>query len=581
MSKILHVNVANKVATYQKRDGAIVCGNRDYQLKFTFDAEWAEHSKKTARFLWGGDYFDVEFTGDTCDVPMISGTKTVEVGVYAGDLETTTGAEIPCLLSILCKGGAPHPETGQHYTSEAVAAANAAKASETNAKTSETNAKASETNAKTSETNARASETNAASSATSAKADAEIARQFAGNTEDIEARIARNSKRITNLERGLVPDPFETDGSAAYAKIVPIGALPFAEVAKVGGMSHRDTATNTLKDVKVTEVKSIGANLIPYPYRFGGSITQNGITVTANSDGSLTINGTSTGYCWIVCGSIETIVGAKYSMRAANCPNIIGMYAYYDNNDTNLFRDIPTVLTAKQSYYTLVLSVDAGNTFTKQTIYPMINTGTTALPFAPYKCDTRAIPSEVQALEGYGLGVDATYCNHISWENGDGVQTYHKMVTKRIFTGTEGGWVVVETKGGGKRFQFYNATDKPLVVDVAKTSPLVCSHLPAKSANETWDNQDGASMQGEMFYIKDARYTTVEEWRAHLAAQHSAGNPFTIVYAVAAPTVTDISDLITDDNMIEVEGGGVIVAVNANKQSAPTAITYQLKEESE
>lgn len=581
MSKILHVNVANKVATYQKRDGAIVCGNKDYQLKFTFDAEWAEHSKKTARFLWGGDYFDVEFTGDTCDVPMISGTKTVEVGVYAGDLETTTGAEIPCLLSILCKGGAPHPGTGQHYTSEAVAAANAAKASETNAKTSETNAKASETNAKTSETNARASETNAASSATSAKADAEIARQFAGNTEDIEARIARNSKRITNLERGLVPDPFETDDSAAYAKIVPIGALPFAEVAKVGGMSHRDTATNTLKDVKVTEVKSIGVNMIPYPFAFT-SDTVSGVTFKANSNGSISVNGTATANASRFVKKLESLPKGTYFLSGTK--GGVSVYLQFWNGGTWVKEVwVNGSFTVDYSNYTAidVVAYVASGTSVNTTIYPMINPGSTALPFASYKCDTRAIPSEVQALEGYGLGVDTTYCNHISWENGDGVQTYHKMVTKRIFTGTEGGWVVVETKGGGKRFQFYNATDKPLVVDVAKTSPLVCSHLPAKSANETWDNQDGASMQGEMFYIKDARYTTLDAWRAYLASQHSAGSPFTIVYAVAAPTATDISDLITDDNLIEVEGGGVIVAVNANKQNAPTTITYQLKEDAE
>lgn len=124
---ILHIIVNKKIATYLKRDGDIVCGNSDYQVKFTFDEEWAEHEEKTARFIWGGQYFDVDFTGDTCPVPVITNTHIVKVGVYAGDLETTTAAFINCKPSVLCGGVVPNPGTGQHYTNEAKQAAEEAK----------------------------------------------------------------------------------------------------------------------------------------------------------------------------------------------------------------------------------------------------------------------------------------------------------------------------------------------------------------------------------------------------------------------------------------------------------------------
>ena len=127
--KTLQVNVANKVATYMKRSGCIVCGNSNYRIQFTFDAEWADYPNKTARFIWNGQYFDQEFEGDTCPVPMIQRATLVSVGVYAGDLRTTTPASIECLPSILCAGGSPHPETGQHYSNEAKAAAEEAKKS--------------------------------------------------------------------------------------------------------------------------------------------------------------------------------------------------------------------------------------------------------------------------------------------------------------------------------------------------------------------------------------------------------------------------------------------------------------------
>ena len=100
--RILHIVVNNKIATYTARDGHIVCGNSDYSLKFTFDSEWDNITQKTARFIWNGKYYDVEFTGDECAVPIINDTFEVTVGVYAGKLTTTTPAVIPCDRSILC-----------------------------------------------------------------------------------------------------------------------------------------------------------------------------------------------------------------------------------------------------------------------------------------------------------------------------------------------------------------------------------------------------------------------------------------------------------------------------------------------
>lgn len=154
--KTLHIAVVNKVATYTLRDGALVCGNKDYQISFTFDSEWDGITTKTARFIWGGLYYDQEFTGSTCQVPMITGTDEVQVGVYAGDLYTTTPAAIPCQRSILCGTDSPHPESGQNYSSEAKAAAEEAKASADGAKASAAEAKASATGLTVSAAEARA-----------------------------------------------------------------------------------------------------------------------------------------------------------------------------------------------------------------------------------------------------------------------------------------------------------------------------------------------------------------------------------------------------------------------------------------
>lgn len=114
--KNLNITVANKVATYCQRDGFIVCGNSDYQITFTFDSEWDAHTVKTARFKWNGNYTDVVFSGNVVSAPIISDATQVEIGVFAGDLCTTTPAVVPCIRSILC-GDAVHADpTPDVYT---------------------------------------------------------------------------------------------------------------------------------------------------------------------------------------------------------------------------------------------------------------------------------------------------------------------------------------------------------------------------------------------------------------------------------------------------------------------------------
>lgn len=100
--KELHIDIKNKIATYNTRGGAIVCGNSDYIIHFSFDEEWDEYATKTARFIWNDKYYDKEFTENECSVPIINDATNVMVGVYVGDLKTTTPANIPCIVSILC-----------------------------------------------------------------------------------------------------------------------------------------------------------------------------------------------------------------------------------------------------------------------------------------------------------------------------------------------------------------------------------------------------------------------------------------------------------------------------------------------
>jgi len=138
----INVTVSRKVAKADSKQ-QYVCGNSDFIVSFDFDAEWNEYPAKTARFISNGEYVDVVFNGSECKMPMFSNTHSIFVGVFAGDLRTTTPALIVAAKSILCGTVTPVEPTPDVYAqimeimNESVRKTNA---SEQAAKESETNA---------------------------------------------------------------------------------------------------------------------------------------------------------------------------------------------------------------------------------------------------------------------------------------------------------------------------------------------------------------------------------------------------------------------------------------------------------
>ena len=104
--KRIEISVKNLVA-WQTNSTDYVCGNSKFVVCFDFDKEWNEFETKTARFYHDGEYTDIVFTGTECKVPVILNAKRMEVGVFAGDLHTTTPAVVHCRKSILCDSGTP------------------------------------------------------------------------------------------------------------------------------------------------------------------------------------------------------------------------------------------------------------------------------------------------------------------------------------------------------------------------------------------------------------------------------------------------------------------------------------------
>lgn len=114
MNKVIEITIRNKVARIASSP-IIVGKNKDYIVRFDFDEDWYKYDTKTARFSQDGEYQDIIFAGNECSMPALDGGKVVEVGVYAGDISTTTPAYLKVHKSIIDDDGVPADPTPDVY----------------------------------------------------------------------------------------------------------------------------------------------------------------------------------------------------------------------------------------------------------------------------------------------------------------------------------------------------------------------------------------------------------------------------------------------------------------------------------
>ena len=107
----IHITVRERIAQADG-DPEIVCGNSDYTAVFDFDAEWVAYPQKTLRTVWRDNatgklgHDDIMFEGSSAVLPPVWRNCQVLIGVYAGDIRTTTAARVPCIGCIT--DTAPH-----------------------------------------------------------------------------------------------------------------------------------------------------------------------------------------------------------------------------------------------------------------------------------------------------------------------------------------------------------------------------------------------------------------------------------------------------------------------------------------
>ena len=403
--------------------------------------------------------------------------------------------------------------------------------------------------------------------------------KIAENTAEISAvkltdkELQRRVNALYDLGNG-VTHKFETDTDTAYAKTIPTGA-------------------------KLMSVKNIGGRSIVWNQIFEAySGTNNGVTVATESDGTITLNGTAeSSYIYFKPLSPAQNKVGKYILKLLilNNPDSVTMrYAYFNRIITTPAVDKGTASAlVNQTATDIELQKVAGiSGFAVDTVFNDVkikiqifdltqmfgsgNEPTSVEEFEkmfpadyyPYNAgeivsagvtevavgDTvHKIPEAIRNLPGYGWSA-GTARNYVDYENKKYVQCVNS-----VDLGT-----MIWKNGTSVSFETRQLSGQKLTKNYDIAPNILCSKYPTKTQNELWGkiNVTGITANGRVdgyVYVNDTSYTDATTFK-------KAMQGVMLYYELESPIVTDISTLIDDDFLrnIEVEAGGSITFKNSN-----------------
>ena len=173
------------------------------------------------------------------------------------------------------------------------------------------------------------------------------------------------------------------------------------------------------------------------------------------------------------------------------------------------------------------------------------------------------IPETVRNLDGYGEGINADYYNYVEWRDG---RCYFVQKVKEVDMSSLSLELVSNDDIKTKFLTLI--TDLYITTSITEIPLLLCARYRAVKQQGIWqvgDMSQGANSVKVSFC--EAPNTTLEEFKEIIKGVK-------LVYALAEPIETDITDLMSGDNSILVEGGGTIELINEHGYDVPSTITY-------
>lgn len=271
--------------------------------------------------------------------------------------------------------------------------------------------------------------------------------------------------------------------------------------------------------------------------------------------------------------NIPTIVGNKYTLsfkiksNAANQGGLrwslqIGKNTSYAHDSSLIKSEVGYVAnTEYQAVATFVATTDFVSlcTIVGMVYDVQLELGDTATDYSPFYQTEYLIPEAIKALPGYGWSA-GTAKNWVDYENKKYVQC---IGSKDLGTLN---WKLNTTSGVGEHF--YGIVDrtkfKYLGAPGTTVHNILCSKYLTvpRSQNVFVDKTitlDGANTAISQIQVKDTAYTDAASFK-------QAMQGVILYYELANPIVTDISSLIPDDFLrnMEVEAGGSITFKGGN-----------------
>ena len=372
--------------------------------------------------------------------------------------------------------------------------------------------------------------------------------KIAENTAEISAvkltdkELQRRVDALYSIGQGIT-HRFETDSETAYAKTVPTGGK-LMSVKSIGG--HSEVIDGEIVSAGVTEVVEQGRNLFDVEkcaalgLYYGFEIDTNKTLQIALKDGKTCPTNVSFGIVyvhgntmanWLITsnGVRETITNSRDMTDSTQI-----MVACYPGNKE-----------------TMQSIADAFDIMLVDGIYK----SDTMPAYAPYHSNVYPIPETIRALPGYGWSA-GTARNYVDYEN----KRYVQCVSS-VDLGTLS-WVA--GVGGKVSFQTSQVTGQKLTKNYSVPPNIICSKYSTKTQNELWGHINVTGITADAntdgyIDVNDTSYTDATAFK-------QAMQDVMLYYELATPIVTDISDLLTDDFLrnIEVEAGGSVTFKNSN-----------------
>lgn len=384
--------------------------------------------------------------------------------------------------------------------------------------------------------------------------------KIAENTAEI-ANVKLTDKELKRRVNALydmgngVTHQFETDSDTAYAKTIPTGAK-LMSVKSIGG--HSEVIDGEIVSAGTEEVVEQGKNLFDYTDK-----TYHGANVNKVENGVIYTKRLTT-----TALNIPTIAENKYTLSfkvKSNAANQDGLrWSLQKGKNTSYAHDSSLIKSevgyAANAEYQAVATFVATTDFVSLcTIMLMVydvqlENGDTATNYSPFYQTAYQIPEAIRNLPGYGWSA-GTARNYVDYENKKYVQCVNSVDlgtldwTSRLSTVDNSIYVFISND---------------LNVNNRGNNGL-CSHYDFVTSGI-----DAAIVKKDkFFYYNPLNIAFIDKSYTDAAAFKQAMQGVILYYELANPIVTDISTLIPDDFLrnIEVEAGGSITFKNSNGDS--------------